>query len=79
VLHNTYPDKDNLWSGYRRLKYVPFNPVDKFTMAVVEDKETGKVWFSDQHTVTGSRQLNALCLRPTDRVHAKSDGHPGKV
>lgn len=55
MLHNTYPDKDNLWSGYKRLKYVPFNPVDKFTMAVVEDKETGKVrylqWLN-QHTVT---------------------------
>lgn len=43
MLHNTYHDRDNLWGQYKRLKYVPFNPVDKFTMAVVEDKQTGKV------------------------------------
>ena len=43
---NTYPDAANLWatpdapagsSGYKRLKYIPFNPVDKFTMAVVQE------------------------------------------
>lgn len=43
VLHNTYPDKDHLWDGYERLKFVPFNPTDKFTMAVIRDKQTGKV------------------------------------
>lgn len=43
VLHNTYPSKETLWDHYKRLKYIPFNPVDKFTMAVVEDTDTGKV------------------------------------
>jgi hypothetical protein len=43
VLHNTYPAKDTLWNNYTRLKYVPFNPVDKFTMAVVQDNSTKKV------------------------------------
>ncbi|KAF8059373.1 PMA1 [Scenedesmus sp. PABB004] len=51
VLHNTYPDAAHLWveegskatTGYRRLKFIPFNPVDKFTMAVVEDVATGRV------------------------------------
>eukprot|EP00879_Flechtneria_rotunda_P000106 GHRR01000160.1.p1 GENE.GHRR01000160.1~~GHRR01000160.1.p1 ORF type:complete len:747 (+),score=230.67 GHRR01000160.1:4862-7102(+) len=44
VLHNTYPDKDNLWRGYKRLKFVPFNPVDKYTMAVIQDEQTGQVF-----------------------------------
>lgn len=44
VLHNTYPDPDGLWKGYKRLKFVPFNPNDKFTMAVVEDEKTGQVF-----------------------------------
>lgn len=43
VLHNTYPDKDHLWDNYERLKFVPFNPTDKFTMAIVKDKQSGKV------------------------------------
>jgi H+-transporting ATPase len=43
VLHNTYPAKDHLWEHYERLKFVPFNPNDKFTMAVIKDKQTGKV------------------------------------
>jgi hypothetical protein len=46
VLHNTYPDKEHLWAPagpYRRLKFVPFNPVDKFTMAVVQEEGTGRV------------------------------------
>eukprot|EP00878_Enallax_costatus_P000726 GHUV01000839.1.p1 GENE.GHUV01000839.1~~GHUV01000839.1.p1 ORF type:complete len:832 (+),score=189.21 GHUV01000839.1:2414-4909(+) len=44
VLHNTYPDPDGLWKGYRRLKFIPFNPNDKFTMAVIEDERTGQVF-----------------------------------
>ena len=44
VLHNTYPDPDGLWKGYRRLKFVPFNPNDKFTMAVIEDERSGQVF-----------------------------------
>jgi magnesium-transporting ATPase (P-type) len=46
VLHNTYPDKEHLWAPagpYRRLKFVPFNPVDKFTMAVVQEEGSGRV------------------------------------
>jgi len=32
-----------LWSSYKRQKFIPFNPVDKFTMAVIEDANTGQV------------------------------------
>lgn len=42
VLHNSYADKDNLWKGYKMLKYVPFNPTDKFTMAILLDERTGQ-------------------------------------
>ncbi|KIZ00694.1 hypothetical protein MNEG_7267 [Monoraphidium neglectum] len=41
VLYNSYPDAANVWSGYKLLKYVPFNPTDKFTMAVLQDNATG--------------------------------------
>lgn len=46
VLHNTYCDKDRLWAPagpYTRLRCVPFNPTDKFTLAVVRDDATGRV------------------------------------
>jgi magnesium-transporting ATPase (P-type) len=45
VLVNNYPDKDNLWAHCNRLKFIPFNPSDKFTMAVIQDQQTGKVRF----------------------------------
>ncbi|KAI8467454.1 MAG: putative plasma membrane-type proton ATPase [Monoraphidium minutum] len=37
VLHTSYPDHANVWKGYKLLKYVPFNPTDKFTMAVIRE------------------------------------------
>lgn len=43
VLHESYPEKDTLWDDYKMAKFIPFNPVDKYTVAYVEDKSTGKV------------------------------------
>lgn len=61
VLHNTYPDHDNLWKGYKRIKFVPFNPVDKFTMAVIEDETTGQVF----RLMKGAPQVRSavLCIQ----------------
>jgi len=43
VMHDSYPGKDTLWQSYTLKKFVPFNPVDKFTMAIVQENATGKV------------------------------------
>ena len=43
VLHDSYPYKDSLWEDYKLNKFVPFNPVDKVTIAFIQEKATGKL------------------------------------
>jgi hypothetical protein len=38
VLAEAYADKDALWTGVRQCKYVPFNPVDKYTIAFIQEE-----------------------------------------
>lgn len=42
VLHESYPNRDTLWSEYKLSKFVPFNPTDKITIAFVTDVKTGE-------------------------------------
>jgi len=42
VLHDSYPDQENL-KNFKTIKFVPFNPVDKFTCATVVEEATGRV------------------------------------
>ncbi|RMZ54903.1 hypothetical protein APUTEX25_000420 [Auxenochlorella protothecoides] len=42
VLHESYPERDTLWSEYKLAKFVPFNPTDKITIASVTDVKTGE-------------------------------------
>lgn len=44
VCHESYPDNATLWDHYSLVKFVPFNPVDKFTMAIVKDNASGSVF-----------------------------------
>lgn len=44
VMHNCYPGRDTLWGDYTLKKFVPFNPVDKYTIAIVTDNKTGRVF-----------------------------------
>ena len=53
VMHDSYPGKDTLWQNYTLKKFVPFNPVDKFTMAIVVENATGKV----QRVMKGAPQV----------------------
>ncbi|KAK9838144.1 hypothetical protein WJX81_003766 [Elliptochloris bilobata] len=53
VMHDSYPGKDTLWENYTLKKFVPFNPVDKFTMAIVQEKSTGKI----QRVMKGAPQV----------------------
>eukprot|EP00882_Tetradesmus_deserticola_P005625 GHRQ01005921.1.p1 GENE.GHRQ01005921.1~~GHRQ01005921.1.p1 ORF type:complete len:1073 (+),score=431.52 GHRQ01005921.1:381-3599(+) len=69
VLAATYHDKDHLWAPngpYRRLKFVPFNPVDKFTMAVVQDESSGKV----MRIMKGAPQVVLKRAHDYDTIHA---------
>ena len=43
VLYESYAERDSLKDQYTLKKFVPFNPVDKYTIAILEDKSTGKV------------------------------------
>jgi H+-transporting ATPase len=40
VLYNSYEGRAALWDENKLLKYVPFNPTDKYTMAIIEDAST---------------------------------------
>lgn len=35
---------ETLWDNFERLKYVPFNPVDKRTVATIRNKDSGEVF-----------------------------------
>lgn len=42
VMHESYAGRDTLWQDHKLTKFVPFNPTDKYTVAHVTEKETGK-------------------------------------
>ena len=44
VMHNCYPGKDTLWGDYALKKFVPFNPVDKYTIAIVQENNSGRAF-----------------------------------
>lgn len=43
VMYESYADREALPQRYKLIKFIPFNPVDKYTVAVLNDMETGKV------------------------------------
>lgn len=44
VMHGAYPGRHALWEQYTLIKYIPFNPVDKFTVAVVRENASGRTF-----------------------------------
>ena len=44
VMAESYADADSLRSQYKMTKWIPFNPTDKFTVAVMQDNETGETF-----------------------------------
>ena len=43
VLHESYDGNKTLWDEWQLEKFVPFNPTDKYTIAVVKNKKTGEM------------------------------------
>lgn len=43
VLAESYKDKDTLWDNYECPKFIPFNPVDKYTIAIIRDTKSGEM------------------------------------
>lgn len=64
VCHESYPDNATVWDGYTLVKFVPFNPVDKYTMAIIKDNATDKIF----RVMKGAPQVCprscGLCARP---------------
>ncbi|PNH02174.1 Plasma membrane ATPase [Tetrabaena socialis] len=44
VLWNSYPQASTLDQRYKKIKWIPFNPTDKFTSVTLLDQETGRVF-----------------------------------
>ncbi|GBF93844.1 plasma-membrane proton-efflux P-type ATPase [Raphidocelis subcapitata] len=44
VLANSYGGKDTVWNDYKLVKWAPFNPTDKFTMAVLREGASGRTF-----------------------------------
>jgi H+-transporting ATPase len=42
VLVESYHGKDGLWDGLKQSKFVPFNPVDKYTISHITDLKTNE-------------------------------------
>ncbi len=43
VMHEAYDGNATLWDNYTLQKFIPFNPTDKYTIAIVKDNKTGEV------------------------------------
>ena len=43
MLAESYEHKDTLWDEYECPKFIPFNPVDKYTIAIIRDKRSGEM------------------------------------
>ena len=41
VLVESYHGKEGLWNGLKQSKFVPFNPVDKYTISHITEESTG--------------------------------------
>lgn len=44
VLIESYPGKATMWDGLKQSKFVPFNPVDKYTISHVTNSSTGETY-----------------------------------
>ena len=42
VLIESYAGSGTMWNGKKQYKYTPFNPTDKYTIAFVEEEQSGK-------------------------------------
>ncbi|KAG2433300.1 hypothetical protein HXX76_008366 [Chlamydomonas incerta] len=71
VLFNNYPNAKEMAARYKKIKWVPFNPTDKFTAVTLMDQETGRVF----RLLKGSPQvvLNKAYNKDTlaDNVNSK--------
>ena len=56
VLFEAHPESDKLKDSYKHIKFVPFNPTDKFTAATVLEEATGRVF----RLLKGSPQVGNL-------------------
>ena len=55
VLHESYDGNKTLWDEWQLEKFVPFNPTDKYTIAVVKNKQTGEM----KRIMKGAPQVRA--------------------
>lgn len=44
VLEGCYPELVALKEQYKLVRYIPFNPTDKFTQATIRDEKTGEIF-----------------------------------
>lgn len=44
VLYHSYAEASTLANRFKKLKWVPFNPTDKFTAVTLLDQETGRAF-----------------------------------
>lgn len=56
VLIESYPGKATLWDGLKQSKFVPFNPVDKYTISHVTNASTGETY----RLLKGAPQVRVL-------------------
>ena len=64
VLIESYAGKDTMWNGLKQSKFVPFNPVDKYTIAHVTEDSTGKTY----RLLKGAPQVRLLSLLAPKRA-----------
>lgn len=42
VMHEAHPEHKTLWENYKQVRFVPFNPTDKYTIATIVENNGGK-------------------------------------
>lgn len=60
VLHESYDGNKTLWDDWTLEKFVPFNPTDKYTIAVVKNKQSGQ----EKRIMKGAPQVTFPSITP---------------
>eukprot|EP00955_Chlamydomonas_euryale_P003332 35902-Chlamydomonas_euryale.AAC.1 len=70
VLYNSYGKPDEL-KGFKTIKFVPFNPVDKFTAATIVQESSGRVFRVMKGSPQGWGTVGATDAERAERWHPR--------
>lgn len=68
VLHESYPNRDTVDQDYKTIKFIPFNPTDKYTVAYRQDAKTGAI----ERIMKGAPQVVVRSAHNASEIEAEA-------